>query len=285
MRPFLICLIAFLCLGCASIEGPGSIASPNQGQVASQTSTVAPVSTQPLAAPGAGQSAGPGAAPAQGTTSQTVFAQPGQPSQDPLVAEQQSRSAIASDGSFTLQDFSTIEPNVVPGSDPFEGQRTLSSEIGTIATAQEQVEQSIEQGLIDGVATELLAAPAAPSFPRASLAPISTAPEPQATQLFDAIDDKMFDGGMQLVFFGDETAQFVVRSQVSAVPMETGTTVLYAFDVLDGRGNLRHRVSGTREVLGSGTQGWTRIETVTLQDIANEVANRLLTWFRANPTA
>lgn len=264
MRFLVPVLTALFLTACASAEGPGSLetlspAAQQQAQVQTAPGPVG-VQSQTLGAPG---------------TLQPGTIQPG-PQQ--LPGSQQ--PGVQQNGS-TLQDFSTIEPRPLPGNDPFANS---SNTLGGLQTDQAQsLEQAVQNGLQPPTTTALLAPPQ-PQYPRVSLAPISTAPEPQATQLFDAIDDATFDGGMQLVFFGDDTAQFVVRSQVSAIPAEQVTSVLYVFDVYDARGTLRHRVSGARAIQRSGPDGWSLVDQTTLQLIGDEVAGRLLSWFAQNPS-
>lgn len=259
MRFLVPVLSALFLTACASAEGPGSLEtlSPATQQPAQVQTAPGPVGvqSQALGAPGTLQ---PG----------TLQAGTLQTSPQPLGGQTQ-----------TLQDFSTIEPRPLPGNDPFATQQ------GSLGQLPSQQQQTLAQAIQNGAqppTTELLA-PARPQYPRVSLAPISTAPEPQATQLFDAIDDATFDGGMQLAFFGDDTAQYVVRSQVSAIPADQVTSVLYVFDVYDARGTLRHRVSGARSIPRSGPDGWSLVDLTTLQLIGDEVANRLLGWFRQNP--
>lgn len=262
MRFLVPVLTALFLTACASAEGPGSIgtltpAAQQQAQVQTAPGP-AGVQSQPLGAPGTLQ---PGPQPLNGPLGTQLGGQ-----------------------SQTLQDFSTINPRplpgqTLPGSDPFAA---TQGSLGRLQTDQAQtLEQSVQNGLQQP--TTALLAPAQPQYPRVSLAPISTAPEPHATQLFDAIDDATFDSGMQLAFFGDDTAQFVVRSQVSAIPADQVTSVIYVFDVYDARGTLRHRVSGARSIPRSGPDGWSLVDMITLQSIGDEVAGQLLGWFRQNP--
>lgn len=275
MRFLVPVLTALFLTACASAQGPGSLGtlSPAAQQQAQQQAQVqtAPgpigVQSQALGAPGSLQ---PGTL--QPGTFQPGTLQPGtlQPGPQPLGGQTQ-----------TLQDFSTINPRPLPANDPFA---TQQGSLGRLQTDQAQtLEQTVQSGLQQPTTTALLT-PQQPRYPRVSLAPISTAPEPQATQLFDAIDDGTYSGGMQLAFFGDDTAQFVVRSQVSAIPADQVTSVLYVFDVYDARGTLRHRVSGARSIPRSGADGWSLVDLTTLQLIGDEVANRLLAWFAQNPS-
>lgn len=277
MRFLVPVLTALFLTACASAEGPGSLdtlspAAQQHGQVQTAPGP-AGVQSQALGAPGSLQpgSLQPGSLQS-GTlrpgTLQTSPQQLGGP--QPIAGQTQ-----------TLQDFSTIEPRPLPGNDPFA---TQPGSLGPLPSNQHQtLAQAVQNGVQQPPTTELLQPPQ-PRFPRVSLAPISTAPEPQATQLFDAIDDASFDGGMQLAFFGDETAQYVVRSQVSAIPADQVTSVLYVFDVYDSRGTLRHRVSGARSIPRSGPDGWSLVDMTTVQLIGEEVANRLLSWFGQNPS-
>jgi hypothetical protein len=89
---------------------------------------------------------------------------------------------------------------------------------------------------------------------------------------------------MQLAFFGDETATFIVRSQVSAIPADQVTSVIYVFDIFDARGTLRHRVSGARSIPRSGPDGWALVDPNTVQLIADDVAGRMMQWLQQNPS-
>ncbi|MBV6656418.1 MAG: hypothetical protein KI785_01500 [Devosiaceae bacterium] len=289
MRSLLPLAAALALAACASPEGPGAIGTVagTTQQPATATVSTAPVTTvaqpaavssQTLAAPG--QTAPVATAPA--AQQQTVLAEPGQPSLDPRVADLSTPGQVSQPPDLTLQDFSQIDPRVVPGSDPFEGQRFGTSTASPVGAGDQSLQQAIEDGL-NPPQEQALLQPARPQFPRASLAPISTAPEPQATQLFDAIDDAMFDGGMELAFFGDERAQYVVRSQVSAIPAQSQTSLLYTFDVFDARGTLRHRVVGNRALPQTGPNGWDFVSQQVIGEVATEVGGQLLAWFRQNP--
>lgn len=253
---------------CASPEGPGSLdrVSPVTPQPVTQVQTAplpGTVTAQPLGTtPGI-----PGSQPIQ-TAQQPNTLTPGtvQPGTlQPGTLQPGSLSTNPAQSS-TLQDFSRTQP--LDGSD---------------GNAQETLQDAVQAGLQpQSVAPGL--APAVPTWPRVSLAPITTAPEPQATQLFDAIDDATYRRGMQLAFFGDETAHYVVRSQVSAIPANQVTSVIYVFDIFDARGTLRHRVSGSQTIPRSGPDGWALVDPATTQTIADDVAGRMMQWLQQNPS-
>ncbi|MEM6381741.1 MAG: hypothetical protein AAF739_03640 [Pseudomonadota bacterium] len=293
MRFFFLSVGLLALTACASVEGPGSLgrvgaSSPatTQPPVAQTAPLPAPVSSQALNTPGqAAPSLYSNQIGAEGAES--IFASPGQPSGDPLVSPQVNAGVSSQSSGLTLEDFSSIDPRLVPENDPFADEREAQT-LNTLGAntfgdgTQRSMEDSVEQSLT-GQATPGLLQPARPQYPRASLAPISSAPEPQSTQLFDALDDVMFEGGMQLAFFGDDTAQFVVRSQLSAIPSDTSTQVLYTFDVFDARGTLRHRVVGSLAVPQSGPNGWDFVNPAAITTIARDVGGQLLPWFRLNP--
>lgn len=257
-------IAALLFLGaCASPEGPGSLqrVSSVTPQPVTQVQTAplpGTVTAQPLGTtPGA-----PGAQPIQ-TAQQPNTLTPG--TLQPGTLQPGSLSTNPAQSS-TLQDFSRTQP--LSGSD---------------GNAQETLQDAVQAGLQpQSVAPGL--APAVPTWPRVSLAPITTAPEPHATQLFDAIDDATYRRGMQLAFFGDETAHYVVRSQVSAIPGDQVTSVIYVFDIFDARGTLRHRVSGSQTIPRSGPDGWALVDPATTQTIADDVAGRMMQWLQQNPS-
>ena len=281
---FMLLAAGLVLAACASPEGPlDTLGTGNRSQAILQQSvqgSVPPpagVSAQSLPAPGS-------VSPAGRSLPQTQFPQGplAQASRDPLLADLSIPGQASRAPDLTLQDFSRIDPRTVPGSDPFADQRA-SSLSTTGPNSQQSLEQAVQSGLQVPSAAPILA-PAQPVFPRVALAPISTAPEPQATQLFDALDDASFDGGMQLAFFGDDTARFIIRSQVSAIPAQASTSLLYAFDVYDARGTLRHRVSGARAIARTGPDGWAYVDQALLTQVGQEVARQLLAWFQQNPS-
>lgn len=260
---------------CASPEGPGSLdrASPVTPQPVTQ------VQTAPL----------PGAVTAQplGTS---AGSQPFQTAQQPsTLSPTSSQSGTLQPGTLQPGSIST-NPSQTSTLQDFSGQNTLGQDFSRTqnldasgGTARETLQDAVQAGLQpQSVAPGL--APAVPQWPRVSLAPITTAPEPNATQLFDAIDDATYRRGMQLAFFGDETAQFVVRSQVSAIPGDQTTSVIYVFDIFDARGTLRHRVSGSQAIPRSGPDGWALVDPATTQTIADDVAGRMMQWLQQNPS-
>jgi hypothetical protein len=269
-------LAALLLVGaCASPDGPGSLerASSVSPQPVTQVQTAplpGSVTAQPLGTPGT---------------------QPVQTAQQPSPLTPQSWApatlqpgtvSTAPATQTTLQDFSRADPQALPANDPLtnQGAQRLGAPAGT---SQESLQDAVQAGLQPQSVAPALT-PARPQWPRVSLAPITTAPEPHAAQLFDAIDDATYRRGMQLAFFGDETAQFVVRSQVSAIPADQVTSVIYVFDIFDARGTLRHRVSGARAIPRSGPDGWALVDPSTVQLIADDVAGRMMLWFQQNPS-
>lgn len=292
MRHLFLLLSVFVLAACASAEGPGSLdtLSPasQQQQAGIQTVPAAgAVSSQTLAAPGqqtfqpsaqsqfpAGQATQPNTLGTPNTSgTPNTLGTPGQISTAPSTQGNQT----------TLQDFSRIEPRPILGNDPFADQRDLNNQFSLDQpSTQQSLQDAVQAGLQQPTQAAPILAPVQPQFPRVALAPISTAPEPNATQLFDAIDDASFDRGMQFVFFGDESAQFVVRSQVSAIPSDSVTSFIYVFDVFDARGTLRHRVSGARAIPRSGPDGWALVDINTMQSVADDVAGRLLAWLSQN---
>ena len=245
MRSLYLVLAALAVSACASPEGPGSL-----DQIATAPQ---PAAVQTAPAP-------------TGVTSQPLGL-PGQPNTLATPTGQQT----------TLDQFGRP---VATTDDPFATSQPLG---GPQTEAQQSLSDAVNAGLQpQQVAPSLV--PTQPQLPRVALAPITTAPEPHASRLFDAIDDESFRRGMQLAFFGDETAQFVVRSQVSAIPADQTTSVLYVFDVFDANGTLRHRVSGSQLLPRSGPDGWSLIDLDTTQRIAQDVASRLVSWFTLNPS-
>ncbi len=270
-----VALTFLLLSACASPEGPGGLTTvnpaPAQPTTAVQTAPLpGTVTSQPLTA-----SATPGNSGApQALLPEQSIATSVQP--DTLEAQQQTLASP----DVTLQDFSRIDPRQTSGADPFTGER--GNAFGNRPVSDDTLQAALQDGLQQGPEA-VTTAPAEPQWPRVALAPVTTAPEPQATQLFDAIDDAAYRQGMQLVFHGDETANYIVRSQVSAIPADRVTSFIYVFDIFDTRGVLRHRVSGARSIPRSDPNGWAVVDPTTTQLVADEVAGRLLAWFRANP--
>ncbi len=274
MRSVIFLVVLMLLSACASPEGPGALSTVSSGAQQQTQAQTAPlpgaVSSQTLAAPGA-QTGAPQPLPT--TQAEAIATAPENLNAGTLSASPPQQ--------ITLQDFATSDSGQTAANDPLATQ-SRPTFAAPENTSQETLAQAVQAGLQPQPAGSAVTAEA-PQWPRVSLAPISTAPEPQATQLFDAIDDAAYRGGMQLAFFGDETAQFVVRSQVSAIPSDEITSVIYVFDIFDARGNLRHRVSGSRSIPRSGPDGWALIDETTTQLIADDVASRMLAWFQQNP--
>ncbi len=129
-----------------------------------------------------------------------------------------------------------------------------------------------------------IAAATAPSPPAVPASEATIAFEPfigmpgnRADQLSRKIGEMAQKEKLKLARRIDEQATYRVRGYLTAVGNESGTTIVYVYDIF--RGNIRvHRISGQETSEGSRGDPWTGVDNDALNNIAIRTVVALKSW-------
>ena len=100
----------------------------------------------------------------------------------------------------------------------------------------------------------------------------------EATQPLSArLSSLAGQSGIPLAGPGD-AATLSMKGYFSAISEEGVTTVIYVWDVVDGAGTRLHRIQGQQRAAGGEGEGWSAVGAGTMEAIADETMNQLVTW-------
>ena len=100
----------------------------------------------------------------------------------------------------------------------------------------------------------------------------------EATQPLSArLSSLAGQSGIPLAGPGD-AATLSMKGYFSAISEEGVTTVIYVWDVVDGTGTRLHRIQGQQRAAGGEGEGWSAVGAGTMEAIADETMNQLVTW-------
>ena len=140
------------------------------------------------------------------------------------------------------------------------------------------------------------AQPASPAFPpaaptaasntvaaistnaRVQFAPVVGAPANASTPLAARLSSSAASRGVSLVANGQSSATLIMKGYFSAITERGQTTVIYVWDVVDPAGTRIHRIQGQARAPASGGEGWDGVQAATMETIADETVDRLITW-------
>lgn len=124
-------------------------------------------------------------------------------------------------------------------------------------------------------------APVLPAVPasEATIAfePFIGIPGNRADQLSRKIGETAQKEKLKLVRRIDETATYRVRGYLTAVGNESGTTIVYVYDIFRGDARV-HRISGQETSEGSRGDPWTGVDNDALNNIAIRTVVALKSW-------
>ncbi|NMG40229.1 hypothetical protein GRZ55_13345 [Chelativorans sp. ZYF759] len=100
----------------------------------------------------------------------------------------------------------------------------------------------------------------------------------EATQPLSArLSSLAADNGIPLATPGG-AATLSMKGYFSAISENGITTVIYVWDVVDGTGTRLHRIQGQKQATGGSSEGWSGVGADTMEAIADETMNQLVTW-------
>jgi hypothetical protein len=77
---------------------------------------------------------------------------------------------------------------------------------------------------------------------------------------------------------GDTTAVYQVKGYLSAIGDDTGTLLVYTWDVSDAFGTPLYRISGQETGAGSSTDPWIGISKAEIDAAARDTIDKLADW-------
>lgn len=114
---------------------------------------------------------------------------------------------------------------------------------------------------------------------KVNIAPIVGAPLEAVTALSRSMNQRARETGLSLVGAGEASATHVVKGYFSALAEESGTTVIYVWDVIDPTGKRLHRIQGQKTAGGSNeADAWSAVSADTMQAIGASSIDQLNTW-------
>ena len=123
-----------------------------------------------------------------------------------------------------------------------------------------------------------LSAPASPSEATFAFEPFTGAPGNIADDLSRLIGNEAQKQGLTLVRRVGASATYRVNGYLTSTGEPSSATVFYVFDVVDGSGNRRTRITGSETVAGTAGDPWVAVESTTLERIANRTVVELKAW-------
>lgn len=132
------------------------------------------------------------------------------------------------------------------------------------------------------------AAPAAASNPgiaartRLRLDPIVGATVEVATPLTQRLAERARARGITLAGAADPATTHVLKGYFSTLSEGGQTTVIYVWDVYDDAGNRLHRINGQQKTPAGRGEGWSAVQPVTMQAIADTTIDQLTAWLASS---
>ena len=113
---------------------------------------------------------------------------------------------------------------------------------------------------------------------RVQFAPVIGAPASASTPLAARLSASAASRGVSLVANGQSSATLIMKGYFSAITDRGQTTVIYVWDVIDPAGTRIHRIQGQAKAAAAGGEGWDGVQPATMEAIADETVNRLVSW-------
>ena len=158
------------------------------------------------------------------------------------------------------------------------GRRTADAELAR-TTAQRSLAAETSTG-----AEEVAAVPtAAQAGETIRFLPIIGAPVEAVTPLSRRLGAAARGSGLTIRSASDNSSKYILKGYFSAMNDNGKTTVVYVWDVLDGRGARLHRIQGQESVPGTASDPWTVVPARTMEGIAQKTIRQYLDWRGATP--
>jgi hypothetical protein len=113
---------------------------------------------------------------------------------------------------------------------------------------------------------------------RIQFAPVIGATSAASQPLASRLSQQATARGLSLVTSENGGATHVLKGYFSAISDGGQTTVIYVWDVLDPAGTRVHRIQGQSKAPTRGGDGWSSVETATMEAIADQTLDQLVSW-------
>jgi hypothetical protein len=116
---------------------------------------------------------------------------------------------------------------------------------------------------------------------RFAFATVTGVPGEMRFSLEDSLKKYAQTRNLIIVPEGDASAVYQVKGYLSAVGDDTGTLLVYTWDVADRAGTPLYRISGQETASGSKTDPWLGINNKVVDAAARETIDRLADWAKS----
>jgi hypothetical protein len=122
------------------------------------------------------------------------------------------------------------------------------------------------------------AAPVKGEEVRFTFATVTGVPAEMRFTLEDSLKKYAATRTLTIVPPGDTTAVYQVKGYLSAIGDDTGTLLVYTWDVSDAFGTPLYRISGQETGAGSSTDPWIGISKAEIDAAARDTIDKLADW-------
>lgn len=122
------------------------------------------------------------------------------------------------------------------------------------------------------------AAPVPVSQMAFSIAPITGIPPELVDTLSKALQSEAAARGIRLAAYGDPGATHTLQGYLSAVGGQTGSIVIFVWDVNDSAGARALRISGQENTNARSTDPWADVSETAMRRVARRTIDDLAAW-------
>ena len=113
---------------------------------------------------------------------------------------------------------------------------------------------------------------------RLAFAPVTGAPSEPISKLNMAIRAEAAKRSINIVPSGDPNADYVIQGYLSAVGGQSGTVLVFVWDIADRTGRRVHRVSGQESSTSGAPDPWAAVGNDTLNLVALRTVDAIAAW-------
>lgn len=151
------------------------------------------------------------------------------------------------------------------------------------ALARTTAQRSLAAETSSGAEEIAAVSPAAKAGETVRFLPIIGAPVEAVTPLSKRLGAEARSNGLTIRSASDNSSKYILKGYFSAMNDNGKTTVVYVWDVLDGRGARLHRIQGQESVPGTASDPWAAVPARTMEGIAQKTIRQYLDWRGATP--
>jgi len=115
-------------------------------------------------------------------------------------------------------------------------------------------------------------------IPPVAFLPVTGAPQSVVTQLAGAMRSAAQSNSVPVVVSVERGARYQVKGYFSALSDNSGTMLVYVWDVLDANGVRVHRISGQERGSSSSGDPWSGVNSDVIDRVARNTMSGLKSW-------